>query len=137
MAEREGAAADSGLLHSLRNLAHTLLAAVQTRLEILATEIEEERLRLEQLLVLMLVAAFCLGMGVLLAVFFIVVFFWDTHRLESIAGLAGIFFACGTALGWTLRTRARARGKPFAATRGEIARDRAALGDSSQPGTQR
>jgi uncharacterized membrane protein YqjE len=132
MADEEGAAAGGGLLHSLRNFARTLLAAAQTRLEILATELEEERLRLEQLLALALAAAFCLGMGVLLSALFIVAYFWDSHRLEAIAILAGAFLAGGAALGWLLRSKARARGKPFAATRGEIARDRAALGDSSQ-----
>lgn len=136
MADREGAAAGGGLLHSLRTLAGTLLAAAQTRLEILASEIEEERLRLEQLVMLGLAAAFCLGMGVLLVVLFVVVYFWDTHRLESIGILSGVFFACGATLGWMLRNSARARGKPFAATRGEIAKDRAALGDASQSGPQ-
>ena len=134
MTEKEGSAAGGGLLLSLRNLARTLLAAGQTRLEILATELEEERLHLEQLLLLGLAAAACLGMGVLLLVLFVVAYFWDTHRLESIAVLAGAFLACGAALAFTLRSTARARGKPFAATRGEFARDQATLGDSSQAG---
>jgi uncharacterized membrane protein YqjE len=132
MNDREDPAAGGGLLHSVRNLAHTLIAAAQTRLEILATELEEERLHLEQLLTLAVAAAFCVAMGVLLAVLFIVVFFWDTHRLESIAVLAGTFLAGGAAFAWALRSRARARGKPFAATRGEFARDSAALKDSSE-----
>lgn len=132
MAEKEGAAPSGGLLHSLRNLGRTLLAAAQTRLKILATEIEEERLRLEQLLLLAMAAAFCAGMGVLLAVMFIVVSYWDSHRLESIAILAVVFLAAGGALGWMLRAKARARVKPFAATRGELAKDHAALEDSRQ-----
>ncbi|MEK7362046.1 MAG: phage holin family protein, partial [Pseudomonadota bacterium] len=72
MAEKEGAAARGGLLHSIRHLAQSLLGAAQTRLEILATDLEEERARLEQLLLYALAAAFCLAMGIVLCVALIV-----------------------------------------------------------------
>ena len=127
MADREGAAAGGGLLHSLRTLAGTLLAAAQTRLEILASEIEEERLRLEQLVVLGLAAAFCAGMGVLLVVLFIVVYFWDTSRLTAIAVVAIVFAAAGAGLLMLRSQTARAAPMPFAATIAEFERDRAAL----------
>jgi uncharacterized membrane protein YqjE len=130
MADKEGAAASSGLLHSLRSLASTLYSAVHTRLEILATELEEERLWLERLLVLAFAALFCICMGALLAVMFIVAYFWDTYRLESIGALTLAFLIPGAALVWTLRDKVHARGKPFPATRGELAKDRASLEDS-------
>ncbi|MCX7141660.1 MAG: phage holin family protein [Proteobacteria bacterium] len=126
MAEQEGAAR-GGLLYSVRHLASSLLAAAQTRLEILATEIEEERVRLEQMLLVALGAVFCLGMGVILSVGFIVVFFWDTHRLAAVGGLAAGFLGAGALLGFVLRDKAKSRPKLFAATRGELAKDRAAL----------
>ncbi len=124
MAEREGAAARGGLLHSIRHLAGKLLVAAQTRLEILATEIEEERLRLEQLLLVALAAAFCLGLGILLSVTLVVVYFWDTHRLLSVGTLAAAFIAAGVVFGLILRAKAKTRPKPFAITRGELAKDR-------------
>ncbi len=127
MAEREGAAARGGLLHSIKHLAQTLLAAAQTRLEILATEIEEERVRLEQLLLIALAAVFCLGMAVVLSVAFMVIYFWDTHRLITVGMLAVTFLAMAAALGWILRIKAKTRPKPFAITRGELAKDRAML----------
>ncbi len=127
MAEREGAAARGGLLHSIKHLAQTLLAAAQTRLEILATEIEEERVRLEQLLLIALAAAFCLGMAVVLSVAFVAIYFWDTHRLITVGMLAVTFLAMAAALGWILRIKAKTRPKPFAITRGELAKDRAML----------
>ena len=126
MAEQEGAAR-GGLLHSIKHLAQTLLGAAQTRLGILATEIEEERVRLEQMLLVALGAVFCLGMGVILSVGFIVVFFWDTHRLAAVGGLAAGFLGAGALLGFVLRDKAKSRPKLFAATRGELAKDRAAL----------
>ena len=127
MAEREGAAARGGLLNSIRHLASSLLGAAQTRLEILATEIEEERVRLEQMLLVAVGAGFCLGMGIVLSVAYVVVFFWDTHRLASIGLLAAVFLAAGVACGWILREKVRTRPKPFTITRGELAKDRAML----------
>jgi uncharacterized membrane protein YqjE len=127
MAEREGAAARGGLLHSIRHLAQTLLGAAQTRLEILATEIEEERVRLEQMLLVALAAAFCLAMGIVLCVALVVVYFWDTHRLLAVGMLAAGFLAAGVVLGLVLRDKAKTRPKPFAITRGELAKDRAIL----------
>jgi uncharacterized membrane protein YqjE len=127
MAEKGGAAAGGGLLQSIKHLAGSALAAAQTRLEILATEIEEERLRLEQLLLLVLAAAFCTGMAVMLGVTFVVVYFWDTHRLFTIAVFAALFLALAAALTWVLRAKVQARPKPFPVTRGELAKDGAML----------
>jgi uncharacterized membrane protein YqjE len=127
MAEREGAAARGGLLHSIKHLAHTLLGAAHTRLEIFSTELEEERLRLEQLLLVALGAAFSLGMALMLCVTFVLIYFWDTHRLLAAGLLAAAFMAMAAALGWILRARVKSRPKPFAITRGELAKDRAML----------
>jgi len=127
MAEREGTAARGGLLHSIKHLAQSLLGAARTRLEILATEIEEERVRLEQMLLVALGAVFCLGMGIVLCVAFVVVFFWDTHRLAAVGILAAGFLGAGAVLGLILRDKAKSRPKPFAITRGELAKDQAML----------
>ena len=126
MAEQEGAAR-GGLLHSIKHLAQSLLGAARTRLEILATESEEERVRLEQMLLFALGAVFCLAMGIVLSTFFIVVLVWDTHRLAAVGLLAGGFLAAGIALGLILRDKAKSRPKLFSATRGELAKDQAAL----------
>jgi uncharacterized membrane protein YqjE len=122
MGQSEGAAR-GGLLRSIKHLAQGLLGAARTRLEILATEIEEERVRLEQMLLFALVAVFCLGMGVVLSVFFLIVLFWDTHRLAAVGSLAGGFLAAGVVLGLILRDKAKSRPKLFAATRGELSKD--------------
>ncbi|MCJ7838225.1 MAG: phage holin family protein [Burkholderiales bacterium] len=127
MAQRGGAAARGGLLHSIKHQGHTLLGAAHTRLEIFATEIEEERLRLEQLLLIALGAGFCLGMAMVLCVTFVLIYFWDTHRLLTVGLLAMVFLAIAAALGWILRARVKSRPKPFVITRGELAKDGAML----------
>jgi uncharacterized membrane protein YqjE len=127
MAEREGAAARGGLLHSIKHLASSLLGAAQTRLEILATEIDEERVRLEQLALLALGAAFCLAMAIVLGVAFVLIYLWDTHRLLAVGAFAAAFLAMAAALGWIARARVKARPRPFPVTRGELAKDGAML----------
>jgi len=127
MAQGEGTATRGGLLHSIKHLAAALLAAAQTRLEILATEFEEDRLRLMQLLFLGLAAAFCLGLGIVLAVAFLAIVFWDTHRLLAVGVLTVAFLSAGAVLGWILRDRVKAWPKPFAATRDELSKDEALL----------
>src|SRR5260370_12438534 len=89
MTEETGRA--EGLFESLRNLARTFLAVVQTRIEIFASEIDEERTRLARIAVLAALAALCIALAVILLVFFLVVLFWDTNRLLAIGVLAGDF----------------------------------------------
>jgi uncharacterized membrane protein YqjE len=59
----EEAGRSEGLLDSLRNLAGTFLAIVQTRIEIFASEIDEERARLARIAVLAAVAALCIALA--------------------------------------------------------------------------
>jgi uncharacterized membrane protein YqjE len=119
----------SGLLASLRRLLATLTGVVATRLELLANELQEERLRLVQMLLFALFAVFCLCMGVLLLSLFLVVLFWDEHRLAVLAGLTLAFFAAGGWLLLLLRSRWRQGSRLFSASLAELAKDRQALGD--------
>jgi uncharacterized membrane protein YqjE len=113
-----------GLLDSLRRLAATLVATLQTRLEIVATEVEEEKARLARIAVLAALAGFCLALAVNLAVLFLVVLFWDTNRLLAIGVLAGVFAAAGLALGLALRSAVAQRPRLLSATIAELRKDR-------------
>jgi uncharacterized membrane protein YqjE len=114
----------TGIVHSLRNLAGTLVAVFHTRLELLVTEIEEERVRLLQLLLWGAAALFCLGVGVLLLVILLIALFWDTHRIAVIATLAAVFLAGGAALAAAARNLMQGRPRLFSATLDELARDK-------------
>ena len=116
-----------GLLDSVKVLAGTLLAMAHTRLELLSTEIEEQRAWLGSILVWTLVALFCAGVGVVLATLFVVMALWDTHRLLAL-GIPAILFLLGGALAW-LAVLGKARAKPrlFAASLGELSKDRTEL----------
>jgi uncharacterized membrane protein YqjE len=120
--EEPGKAA--GALDSLRALGATLVEAVETRVELALVELREEGERRKAMLVLAVTGALFLSLGLLLAAFFVVVFFWDTHRLEAIAGVTLLYL--GIAAGAFLRLRANARSAPapFEATLRELAADR-------------
>ncbi len=119
--------AGKGLLESLSTLAATLVAIAYTRLDLLSSDLEEEREHLLSLLVLALVALFCLGVGALLATLLLVVAFWDTHRLLVLAALAGLFLAAGIAAWGFALHKARTKPRLFAASLSELLKDRQQL----------
>lgn len=117
----------AGLLESLKRLVSTLASIVSTRLELLAIELQEERLHLTQMYFLSLSALFCFGMGVMLLTVFVTVFFWDDHRLAVLGGLCTLFFVLGMLLTLFLRNKAHNRPKLFSASLAELAKDREQL----------
>lgn len=117
----------AGLLESVKRLASTLVSIVSTRLELLANELHEERLRLTQILLLTLSAFFCFCMGVLLLTIFIVVLFWDDHRLAVLGGLCILFFVLGTLMAMLSRNKARSKPGLFSASLAELVKDREQL----------
>ena len=122
--QNPGTSRRGGLFDSLKVLTATLIAIAHTRLELLSTELEEERLRLRAMLVWTLVALFCAGLGVVLATLFAVLALWDTYRLLAL-GIPAILFLLGAGLAW-LAVLGKARAKPrlFAASLGELSKDR-------------
>ena len=116
-----------GLLESLTTLAATLVAIAHTRLDLLSTDVEEERAQVLSLLVLALVALFCFGIGVVLAAILLVAAFWDTHRLLVLGSLAGFFLAAGMVAGAYAMHKARTKPRLFAASLSELLKDRQQL----------
>lgn len=116
-----------GLFDSLKGLAATLVALAHTRLDLLSSDLEEEREQLVSVLVMLLVALFSLGIGVLLLAILIAVMFWDSHRLLALAGLTGFFLGGGAAAFGVARHKLRTKPKLFAASLAELAKDRQQL----------
>ena len=113
-----------GLFDSIKTLTATLLAIAQTRLELLATELEEERLRLTSILVWTFVALFCGGCGVIFIAMVFVVTLWDTNRLLAV-GIPAIVFLLGAALAWLIvLSKTKAKTRLFAASLAELGKDR-------------
>lgn len=124
----EGApAASAGLFSSLRSLFDTALRMGQVRLALLGTELEEQKLRLAQGLVLSGLGALLLTVASGLLSALVLVLFWDTHRLAALAVLTAAFAAAGVLLLRAGSRAVRSAGSMFQASLQELARDRAGL----------
>ena len=113
----------TGLPSALRALGATLLALVCARVKLIAVELQEERARAGQKLVMVVLAALFLAMGMLLAAFLVVVLFWDTHRMLAAGGVTLLYLGIG---GWALvrlREMNHSSPPPFSATMSEFAGD--------------
>src|ERR1035437_2501954 len=117
-------AGSTGLMESLERLAGTLLAIFQTRLELLSNEMEEERVRIEQMLLYGSVALFFFGLAIMLLTVFVVVVFWDSQRLLVLGVFAALYFVAGLLVWNALRRVAREKSKLFSASLAELADDR-------------
>ena len=96
-------------------------------MELLATEIEEERARLGSMLVWTLVAMFCAALGVVLATLWVVVYFWDSYRLLALTVLT-LLFLLGAVLSWrVVLGKVRAKPRLFSASLAEMSKDREQL----------
>ncbi|WP_136418848.1 phage holin family protein [Herbaspirillum sp. ST 5-3] len=115
------------IAESVARLAATLLAVVQTRVELAATEVEEESLRYFSYLLMSLAAMFCLGIAVVLAVFLAVILYWDTHRIGILLTLIALFGLAGAMIGLRVQRQFRVKPKLLGHTMTELSRDTEAL----------
>lgn len=115
--------ASHGFLASLRKLATTLVAIVATRLEILISEFELEKLRLARMLVLGVAAAFFAAMALVFLSLLVLMLFWDEHRLAALGGISAVYavLAAG-AVGW-LRHDMRQKSRLFSVSLAELRKD--------------
>ena len=120
-------ASRAGLFESLRQLLHTALSLATVRLELLATDLEIEKLRLIEVTLRALLGIMLLGLSLLLLIGFLLMLLWDGYRLPVLGVLTLLCLLGGLALLHAAKRRLR-QGEPmFAATRAEFERDQAAL----------
>ncbi|HEV7815319.1 MAG TPA: phage holin family protein [Janthinobacterium sp.] len=108
---------------TLGRMAATLVAIVQTRLELAAVEMEEESLRFVAYLALGMLAMLCLSIAIVLLAFFVIVLFWDDYRIAAILGVAAAFALVAVGIGLGVRTSFRSKPKLLSFTMGELAKD--------------
>lgn len=127
MSEQGAGEPATGILQSLRNLATTLVALLQNRLELLATDLEEERVRLLQVLFWAAGALFFFALGVLMITMIVVLLLWDSYRLAGIVVLAAVFLAIAAGLAIGVYKRIHRRSRLFSASLDELAKDKERL----------
>ena len=116
-----------GLLGSLKSLSSLVVAIAHNRLNLLSTDLEIARERTVSVLMMVLVALFCLCFGALLLALFVVVIFWDTHRLIALASVTGLFLLIGGLYLWRVLRALKRMPATFEASLTELAKDFNAL----------
>ncbi len=122
-----------GLLGAARAAVAGLIEIGHTRLQLAATELEEERLRIAQLLLYACAALFFLGLGLVFAAQLLVLLFWESNRVLVLTLEAALFLALGAGLCVAWRRKATTKPKLLATTLAELERDRTALHPRDTP----
>ncbi|MFL6579659.1 MAG: phage holin family protein [Burkholderiales bacterium] len=117
-----------GIFDSLRRLLGTLAAIMQTRIELLGTEVEEQVARLVSMLLWTIIALFCGFTAAILIAIVVLLTFWDTNRMLAAVLLVAGYASLGLLAWLRIRSLARARPRLFQATLEELAKDRDRLG---------
>lgn len=111
------------IVESASRLAGTFIAILQTRLELIGVEVEEESLRFFTYFFLALAAMLCFGMALLLGVMLVIVIYWDTQRLAVLISLMVVFVLSGAAIMLGVRRNYRMKPRIFSHTLQELSRD--------------
>jgi uncharacterized membrane protein YqjE len=116
-----------GLFGSLSTFATTLVNVAHTRLELLSTDLEEDRERLFSLVALYLIATFCLVVGLVIAIILIVFILWESHRLLALSLVAGFFLLMGFGICSFAMHKAKTKPRLFSASLSELLKDQQVL----------
>jgi uncharacterized membrane protein YqjE len=116
-----------GLFASLRQLLGTVLEMAQVRLQLFGNELEQEKLRVFDGLLLAGVGLMLLGVGTVLLCGFVVMLFAEGYRLAALAVLTVAFIAGGVLMMHAGGQRLSNPAGAFEGTLAELARDRDAL----------
>lgn len=118
---------EGGIAARLGRLADGVLATLQTRLALLAVEVDEEGVRLGRALFYVVVAALFAGFGLFGAAAFMTVWLWETHRLLALGAGSVTFLAAALLAAARARAELRRGSQLFRDSIAELARDREAL----------
>jgi uncharacterized membrane protein YqjE len=111
------------ILATAGRIAATLAAMVGTRLELAAVEFQEDARRLLGYLAWSLLAVFLAAGSTMLAALFVILLFWDTYRLQAVAGMAALLGVAALLIVSSVRSKLNAQTPLFADTLAELRKD--------------
>jgi len=114
----------SSFFQPIKAVLAALSSALHTRLELFVTELEEERERIKQAVILTLLLLFGFTFGIVLLTIFLVALFWQNGWIAAIGALALLYFAVGAGAAIKLRSAILRRPGLFPATLAELGKDR-------------
>jgi uncharacterized membrane protein YqjE len=119
----DGEPTSDGLVASAKRLGSSFLGLLQTRIELLAVELQEEKVRALDLLALMTAAiAFAVG-AILLAIGTLAWFLWQQAGYVGLIGLTLATAIAAVAMFIIMRRRIVRGRQPFSATTAEFRKD--------------
>lgn len=111
------------MFQSIRQPLGVLVDMAKTRAELAVTELEEERLRLAELMQAACLAMFLWVMTVIMSSLFFIVWMGEAHRMEAIGGLALFFGGLGAWSTWRWKCKAASKPRLLEATLTELSLD--------------
>ena len=111
------------IAETVGRLAATLLAMVQTRMELASVEMEEQSQRYLGYLLMSLLALFLFGIAIVLVALFVIILFWDTYRIAAVLGMAGVFALAAVVIGMKVRSGFASQPALLSATMAELQKD--------------
>lgn len=118
-----------GLMSSVQRLLGSLLSVVQTRIEIVVTELEEERERVKELVLYGVFALVFISLGMITLTVFVTLWLWESYGVHALGVIGVVLLGTGIAIALRARRNERARPRLFTATLAELRKDRQTLGD--------
>ena len=119
-----------GVFASLRRLLKTVVVIAQNRLELLLVELQEERWRFFDVLLLAGVVLILAWMTLMLGTLTLVVVCVESKRLDLLVALMVLYLAATIVAFWRLRKRLK-NWTPFSGTLTELKKDKACLDEQS------
>ena len=116
-----------GLIAALRRLGVTFFALVHTRIELAATELKRERVRVTRLLLFAAIALFFFILAAFTFTIFVIVIFWDTHRVLATGCLTLLYLAAAVGVVLFAKREASRSARPFSASLAQLKKDREEL----------
>lgn len=112
-----------GLFASLKRLLATLLEIAHLRLGLVLNELDQQKLRLFDALLIAAASLVALGLGLVLLIAFVVSLFAEPHR-PIVLGVLMVLFVGGSVAGlFAARAQLRASGRSLEASLAELRRD--------------
>lgn len=117
----------AGVLDSLRRIGDSVLGLVQSRLQLFALELQDEKLRLVDTLLWLGAGISIGGLGLLVGTAALALYVWEQAGYAGLICLAGVLLGVGALILFRLREYLQRETPPFADTLGEFGKDRACL----------
>lgn len=113
---------ESGIFSSVTRLLRTLGDVGENRIELFLLEVQEERIRVFDALILLAAGIVCVAMTLFMITFTLVVIFWDTHRLLILTLLTVVYAVAAVVVLFKLHSSLK-RWQAFSATLEQIKKD--------------